>query len=304
MQFYMAPMEGMTGYIFRNTYAKYFHNIDKYFTPFISNTGLSSKELNDVLPEHNQGIKVVPQILTNRAEVFLEIAGRMKEFGYDTVNLNLGCPSGTVVAKKRGSGFLAYPEELDAFLEEIFEKCPLSISVKTRLGRYTPDEWEELQEIYNKYPIQELIIHPRVQKDFYRNPVNLDMFAFALEKSKMPVCYNGDIHSKEAYESITERFPEVDTVMLGRGLFKNPGLIGEIQGEAPVDRHLLKEFHDELLSEYQKVMSGDKNTLYKMKEIWGFLGELFPGSEKQLKKIRKTDSVSECRILADEIFRM
>ena len=167
MKFYLAPMEGLTGFVFRNAYQKHFGNIDTYFTPFINNKKMNYKEIKDILPEHNEGMHVVPQILTNRAEDFLAIAKELGNYGYESVNLNLGCPSGTVVAKHRGAGFLAVPEELDHFLEEIFAECPLRISVKTRVGVNDAGEWEHLLSIYEKYPMEELIIHPRVQKDFY-----------------------------------------------------------------------------------------------------------------------------------------
>lgn len=304
MRFYMAPMEGLTGYIFRNAYHKYFGDVDKYFTPFISGAGLSHRELNDVLPEHNEGLEVVPQILTNKAEDFIGIAKMLEDFGYTTVNLNLGCPSGTVVAKGRGAGFLVHTEALDRFLAEIFEKCPLKISVKTRLGLEDAEEWEQLQEIYNKYPLEELIIHPRVQKDLYRNPVRLEVFERALVNSKAPVCYNGDIHSKAAYERFTEKFQQVDTVMLGRGIFKNPGLVSEIKDKERVGIATLRAFHDEILAGYEEIMSGDRNTLFKMKEIWSYLGEFFEGSEKQLKKIKKANRVIEYRSAVNELIYM
>ena len=304
MQFYMAPMEGLTGYIFRNAYHKYFGDVDKYFTPFISGAGLSHRELNDVLPEHNEGLNVIPQILTNKSEDFIGIAKLLEDFGYTTVNLNLGCPSGTVVAKGRGAGFLAHVEALNSFLAEIFEKCPLKISVKTRLGLEDAGEWECLQEIYNKYPIEELIIHPRVQKDLYRNPVKFEVFEQALVNSKIPVCYNGDIHSKADYENFTEKFPQIDTVMLGRGIFKNPGLVGEISGKEHVRADKIQAFHDDILVGYEEIMSGDRNTLFKMKEIWSYLGEFFEGSEKQLKKIKKANRVAEYRAAVNELFGM
>ena len=304
MQFYMAPMEGLTGYIFRNAYHKYFGNVDKYFTPFISGAGLSHRELNDVLPEHNEGMNVVPQILTNKAEDFIGIAKMLEGFGYTTVNLNLGCPSGTVVAKGRGAGFLAHTEALDKFLAEIFEKSPLKISVKTRLGLEDADEWDGLQKIYNSYPLDELIIHPRVQKDMYRNPVNLEVFENALMNCNMRVCYNGDIHSKADYENFTERFRKADTIMLGRGIFKNPGLIGEIKGQVPVNVDTLKAFHDEILDGYCEIMSGDRNTLFKMKEIWSYLGEFFEGGEKLLKKIKKANRIAEYRAAVNELVYM
>jgi len=232
MKFYLAPMESMTGYIFRNAYHKYFHNVDKYFTPFIASTGLSHKELNDILPSHNEGMCVVPQILTNKVEDFLIIADKLKDFGYETVNLNLGCPSGTVVAKKRGAGMLADTEELNRFLDGIFAKCKTKISIKTRIGMEDEKEWESLAEIFNTYPLEELIIHPRLRVDFYKNPIHYEVFEQALKGIKAPVCYNGDIHSVEKYNAFIKQFPEVDTIMLGRGVFMNPGLIDEIRAEA------------------------------------------------------------------------
>ena len=308
MKFYLAPMESMTGYVFRNVYHKYFHNVDKYFTPFITSTGLSHKELNDILPEHNEGMLVVPQILTNKVEDFLTIAGKLQNFGYETVNLNLGCPSGTVVAKKRGAGQLADTMELDRFLDGIFSKCPVKISVKTRIGMQDETEWDALQEIFNKYPFEEIIVHPRLQQDFYKNPVHYDVFDKAFHSLKAPVCYNGDIHSVEHYNLFVSRFPAVDTIMLGRGIFMNPGLVDEIcAGRKGVSKDTLRAFHDEILEGYIKIMSGDKNTLYKMKEIWVYLGTYFENrddidSERVLKKIRKANSIAEYKMLVRSLF--
>lgn len=148
MKFYMAPMEGLTGYVFRSAYQRHFHNIDRYFTPFINNAKMNHREVADILPEHNAGMEVIPQILTNRVEDFVAVSKALGEYGYEEVNLNLGCPSGTVVSKGRGSGFLAMPEELDRFLDGIFSKCPLKISIKTRIGKLDAADWEELLAIY------------------------------------------------------------------------------------------------------------------------------------------------------------
>lgn len=309
MKFYLAPMESMTGYVFRNAYHKYFHNVDKYFTPFITSTGLSHKELNDILPEHNEGMLVVPQILTNKVEDFLTIAGKLQNFGYETVNLNLGCPSGTVVAKKRGAGQLADTMEFDRFLDGIFSKCPVKISVKTRIGMQDETEWDALQEIFNKYPFEEIIVHPRLQQDFYKNPVHYDVFDKAFHSLKAPVCYNGDIHSVEHYNLFVSRFPAVDTIMLGRGIFMNPGLVDEIcAGRKGVSKDTLRAFHDEILEGYIKIMSGDKNTLYKMKEIWVYLGTYFENrddidSERVMKKIRKANSIAEYKMLVRSLLQ-
>lgn len=305
MQFYLAPMEGLTGYIYRNAYEKNYGGIDKYFTPFLSNKKMSSRELNDILPEHNVGIQVVPQILTNRAEDFLDIAKELQVYGYQTVNLNLGCPSGTVVAKNRGAGFLALPEELDHFLEEIFEKCPIHISIKTRIGKENPKEWETLLAIYEKYPLEELIIHPRVQREFYKGSVHMEAFALATEQSRHELCYNGDICTVEDYRKMTEHFLSMERVMIGRGVLKNPGLVGQIRmgAEKKLSKERLLAFHNDILNGYLAVMSGDKNTLFKMKELWVYLAEQFVEPERYIKKIRKSERVREYETIVNALFR-
>lgn len=291
-------MEGLTGHILRNAYQKHYGGVDRYFTPFITNKKLNHRELNDILPEHNAGMDVVPQILTNRTEDFLCIARELEGFGYRTVNLNLGCPSGTVAAKNRGAGFLALPDELDAFLDGIFAKCRLSVSVKTRIGIESETEWERLLAIYEKYPVEELIIHPRVQKDFYKNTVRMEAFAKAVETSRHSLCYNGDICTAEDCVRLLARFPKVEKVMLGRGLLKRPWLIQEIRGNAEEGNSASKKerfaaFHDDILHGYLSVMSGDRNTLFKMKELWVYFAESFTSPEKYMKKIRKSQRIAE-----------
>ncbi len=180
---------------------------------------------------------------------------------------------------------MAYPEELKEFLAEIFENTEVEISIKTRIGKESPDEFARILEIYNEFPVKELIIHPRVQTDFYKNHPNLEVFETALKTAKMPVCYNGDIFSIEDYEQFTERFPQVDRMMLGRGLLKNPGLTRQIRQQVVLDKETLRRFHDCLYQGYCQVLSGDRTILFKMKELWGFLAPVFTSYEKYAKKI-------------------
>lgn len=303
MKFYMAPMEGLTGYVFRSAYQRHFHNIDRYFTPFINNAKMNHREVADILPEHNAGMEVIPQILTNRVEDFVAVSKALAEYGYEEVNLNLGCPSGTVVSKGRGSGFLAMPEELDRFLDGIFSRCPLKISIKTRIGKLDAADWEELLAIYEKYPMTELIIHPRTQRDFYKNTPDMEAFAKAEEMSSHPLCYNGDVFSVEDYERVTKRFPSVERMMLGRGILMNPGLIDEINGKEGVNAKELRAFHDEVMEGYLAVMSGERNTLFRMKELWSYLGERFPDGEKALKRLRKATRIPEYQAAVSEVLQ-
>lgn len=292
MKLYLAPMEALTGYVFRTAYNKFFGDADRYFTPFIASKKLNSKEKNDVIPEHNVSMEVVPQILTNKAEEFCYIANRLNEYyGYDEVNLNLGCPSGTVVAKNRGAGFLRVLPELRGFLDEIYAKSNTKISIKTRIGVEDGESFHEIINLYNDYPLSELIIHPRCQKEFYTGKPHLDAFKIAVDNSKHSLCYNGDVNSVEDYNRIVEMFPTVEKIMCGRGLLSNPGLFGEIKGKEKIDRDTIKLFAKEVCEGYKEIMSGDRNVLFKMKELWIYLAKNFDEPEKIIKKVRKAESL-------------
>ena len=305
MKFYLAPMEGVTGYLYRNVYHKYFHNIDCYYTPFLApnkNHGFSSREKNDVKPEHNQGMRVVPQILTSQAEYFIRTAKDMEELGYDEVNLNLGCPSATVVTKRKGAGLLADTAYLEHFLEDIFHEVNIGISLKTRIGMESPEEFDELLDLYNQFPVKELIIHPRVREDYYNNTPNWDAFGKAVEKSSHKLCYNGDLFTVNDYKKFCETFPQIDAVMLGRGILRNPGIVDEMKGHAPVDKKTLKLFHDELLDTYTEAFSGDRPVLFKMKELWIHMLPLLDPEENYAKKIRKAEKISEYKRIVASLF--
>ncbi len=308
MEIYFAPLEGITGYLYRSAYRDNFSGVNKYFTPFLSpnqNRALGPKEIKDILPENNKGMHVVPQVLTNRAELFLQAARELEEkYGYEEVNLNLGCPSRTVTSKGKGAGFLADTEALDVFFQEVFGKIRIKVSVKTRIGVDEPEGFLHLLEIFNRYPLHELIIHPRVLKDYYDNTPNWEMFGEAVHKSRNPVCYNGDIFTVEDYRRFRQAFPETEKIMLGRGLLRNPMLAEALKEGAPVcgvDRNRLKAFHDRLYMDYKEVMSGEKNVLFKMKEFWVYAGCSFPGEEKQLKKIKKASKLLDYDKLVGEL---
>ena len=338
MDYLFAPMEGITGYVFRNAHHRHFHGIKEYYTPFISpnqTRKLTPRELNDVIPEHNEGIPLIPQILTNKADDFLWAAKRLKELGYMEVNLNLGCPSRTVVTKYRGAGFLAKPDALEQFLEEVYGRINIRLSLKTRLGMEDEDEFEHLLEIYNKFPVTELIIHPRVQTDYYKNKPRMEYFLKALEISKNPVVYNGDIFTGDSYkqklaqiftttvthaenrtEAVKTSLPEsnrntvlesgkgkqLSAVMLGRGVLANPALFGEIRGTQALTKERLWEFHERLLADYSQEMSGERNVLFKMKELWFYLAWSFENSEKYEKKIRKAQHLRDYRLVVRQLF--
>ncbi|EPR10361.1 tRNA dihydrouridine synthase [Ruminiclostridium papyrosolvens] len=306
MKFYFAPMEGLTGYIYRNAHKTFFDSIDKYFSPFIIANqidGFKTRDLKDILPENNQGLVLIPQLLTNNAKDFTYTSKKIKNMGYTEINLNLGCPSGTVVSKNRGSGFLAKKEELDTFLEEIFSQAITKISIKTRIGKDQPEEFYDLINIFNKYPIEELIIHPRIQKDFYKNKPNMKIFKDALTLSKNPVCYNGDIFTAKDYTEFCDDFPSVNTLMLGRGLIMNPALVYGVKNVTKLEKVVLKEFHDKVYNDYNDIMSGERNVLFKMKELWFYMINVFTDNEKYSKKIKKAQRLSDYDEAVSRLFK-
>ena len=299
-----APMEGVTRAVFRRRHHEMFGGIDRYFTPFLAPSAdgvFSEKELREVLPAACAGVPTVPQLLAGRAEHFLWAAKLMKELGYEEVNLNLGCPSGTVVAKHKGSGMLADVAALDGFLNDIFEGLQgenLKISVKTRIGLEDKDNWPALMAVFNRYPICDLTIHPRLRRQFYKGKPDLDAFAVGLEMAQMPICYNGDVFSRADGESLKARFPAVDNLMLGRGLIANPALARELRGGAPLTGAELRQFHDGLLEDYCACILGEVNVLHKMKELWNYWACLFPEDKKGLKEVRKAKRLSDYRSAA------
>ena len=169
MRYYFAPLEGITDSIFRKLHSKYFPGIDRYYTPFLSPTvhrGLTAREAREIPKADTLTYEAVPQLLTKVSEDFLWLTGVCGDLGYKEVNLNTGCPSGTVTAKGKGSGMLRDLPALEGFLDEIFAKSPLPVSIKTRIGFYDKDEFPAILELYNQYPVKELTIHPVSGRSF------------------------------------------------------------------------------------------------------------------------------------------
>ena len=300
MKIYFAPLEGITGYVFRNAYEKYYGGIDKYFTPFISphtKKLMDTREKRDILPENNKGLHIVPQVLTNTAEDLIDICKQLKEdYGYEEVNLNLGCPSKTVTTKGKGSGFLQTPDEMDEFFDRFFKVADVKLSIKTRIGYWEVEEAERLFHIYERYPFEEIIIHPRLGMQMYQGTPYYEVFENYLERTKHSLCYNGDINSFDELQSLDSKWEKCDKFMLGRGLIARPGMLLSQE-----DRIRFQSFHDEILEGYEAYMCGDRNTLFKMKELWTWWAVMFSGQEKTLKKIKKATTVQEYKMLVSSL---
>ncbi len=303
MRYYFAPMEGLTDGIFRKLHHQFFPGIDRYYTPFFSPTvhrHLTNREERELPMADSVDFEVVPQLLTKNAEDFLWMAREIRDRGYREVNLNLGCPSGTVVAKGKGSGMLASPDVLDEFLEAIFGQAPLPISIKTRIGVQSPEEFSKILEIYCRYPLAELIIHPRVRKEFYNGSLHMDCFRRALETAPFPVCFNGNLCSAAQIQAFHDAYPAVPAVMLGRGLIGDPGMLTP----GGTDTGTLAAFHDALLSEYLTAFGGSRNAMFRLKENWRYLLCRFRGSEQYAKELRKATDLTAYRSITARIFAL
>lgn len=306
MRYYFAPMEGVTGAVYRRTHHEFFPGIDKYFMPFITPTTtgrFTPRQLRDIAPEYNVGVPAVPQLLTKTAADFIWAANTLGDMGYAEVNLNLGCPSGTVTAKGKGAGFLGDPDALDRFFDAVFAAVRVPVSVKTRLGVHEPAEFDRLLDIYNRYPITELTIHPRVRQDFYKGTVREADFATALPRCRMPVCYNGDVVTEADARAIAARYLGLPALMLGRGLIGDPSLVARLRGGPRADSDTLRTFHDTLYARYCDAFGDAHIAMLRMKEIWFYHLNLFEDSEKHGKRLKKA---TDPRVYADaaaSIFR-
>lgn len=300
---YFAPMEGITGYIYRNAHAEFFGGCDAYYAPFITpveNEKLSLKCLRDIEPEKNK-VNLRVQVLTNSPDAFFRFEDRICSMGYDYVNINLGCPSGTVVKKDRGAGFLRNTDGLYDFLKGVFESTSLAVSVKTRVGFFDADEFDALMEIYNKFPLDSLIVHPRTRQDYYKGDVRMDAFDKAYRTSKNPLCYNGNILKADDYNRICSEYPDIKGVMIGRGAIANPAIFREIRGGEPLKAEELIEFTHILSERYYDVLRSDAYTLHKLKEIWLYMMSNYPDEKKILKAVKKSSSVADLKNAIKEI---
>lgn len=328
---YLAPLEEVTGYIYRNALAEVFGGADKYFTPFIAPTEkriLKTREKRDVDPSNNKGIYVVPQILTAKPEEFVETSKLLDSLGYKEINFNAGCPSGTVTGKGKGAGFLKDTYKMVKFLDAVFESLQkenlsnFKVSVKTRIGVSEAWEFEDIIDIYNRFPFEEVIVHGRLMTQVYKGQVDIKSLAYAVEHSQNKVCLNGDIVDSASYENIktgirsclalskestdeqnyvNQHLIDEIPVMIGRGAIANPGIFRQLKGGEAASLEELKLFHDKVYEGYCEIFS-PKDALFKMKEVWFYMGARFEKSEKSLKGIRKTAKPDEYLKYVEDIF--
>ena len=308
MNYYAAPMEGLTDRIWRQVHQKWFGAADapmRYYAPFLSppeNRVLIPKKMAELAPEANAGTVVIPQLLARDGELAAWMIGEVRKLGYTEVNLNFGCPSGTVTAKGKGAGMLRDPARLDAFLDAVFSAVEGPVSVKTRIGVQKPEEFAALLDIYDRYPICELTIHPRVMKQLYRGQADRAAFAAALPECRMPVCYNGDVTTPEELHALEAEFPQLSGIMVGRGLIADPALFRRARGGAPASREELRGYCDDLYHGYTEAFGAASCAVSRMKAHWFYLIHRFEGADPLEKPLRKAREGWEYETVVNQIF--
>lgn len=305
MNIWLAPLEGTTDAIFRRVHHQCFTGVEKYYIPFVSptqNMVFTARELSAIAPENNAGVPAVPQLLGKNADHLLWAIRELRAMGYTEVNLNLGCPSGTVTAKGKGSGLLREPEVLAPFLDELFAHAVLPVSIKTRIGYASAEEWPALLALLSRYPAKELIIHPRTRADFYKGPIHPETYALAREKAAQPLVYNGDLFTAADCRALMASYPDTAALMVGRGLIANPAMAQELCGGAKVTTAALRAFHDRLLEAYAQRYQPDQ-VHRRVREVMKYISCCYQGAEKPRKAIRKAANLRAHQEAVDWLFR-
>lgn len=305
-----SPLQGFTDFRFRNAFHKYFGGIDTFYSPYIKLNGklsIKGSYERDILPENNNTLQVIPQIITNDAEEFLFVAKYVKELGYNELNWNLGCPYPMVAKCGMGSGLIKNTEGINHILERVHNETDIIVSMKMRMGYENPTEILDVFPILEKYPIKNIAIHARIGKQLYKGGVDLDSFQRCLDVSKHKLYYNGDITSVAKFKMLQERFPSIDHFMIGRGLIADPFLPSMIKNdttEYPKNRfEIFEEFHDTIYREYDAYLQGPTPIKMKMLGFWEYFSESFSNPQKTFKKIKKAGNQKHYEEAVKEIFK-
>jgi tRNA-dihydrouridine synthase B len=305
-----SPLQGFTDFRFRNAFHHYFGGIDTFYAPYIRLDGkmvVKNSYQRDLLPEHNNTLEVIPQVITNDAEEFLFVAKYVQELGYKELNWNLGCPYPMVTKRGMGSGLISDPAKIDNILKRAHSETDILVSMKMRMGYENSDEILETLPVLDKYPLKNIAIHARIGKQLYKGGVDLDAFQRCVDNTKHKLYYNGDITNVAAFKDMQERFPMLDHFMIGRGLIADPFLPSMIKNDTsiyPKDRwKIFSEFHDTIYEQYDAALSGPTPIKMKMQGFWGYFSQSFSNPQKTFKKIKKANNRNAYKQAVAEILK-
>lgn len=309
-QIYFAPLQEATDFVYRRAHARQFGQADKYFSPYLvrQNDGtIKRSHQRDVLPENCLGYQLIPQIMAGTTADFLFLARQLCDWGYREINWNLGCPYPMVTNKGQGSGLLPHPEKIRQILEETLPLLPCRVSVKMRSGLNSPDEIRSVIPILNDFPISEVILHPRIGKQLYKGVADRDLFREVAATISHPLVYNGDIESENDFTKCQSQLEGIDRWMIGRGILKDPFLPMKLKKVAlPGNKEkseMLYRFHDEVIFDYSKLLSGSSHLLMRMTKFWSYFCFSFPEPAKAFKRVKKATSAAKYEMAVRENFQ-
>ena len=305
-----SPLQGFTDFRFRNAFHKYFGGIDTFYSPYIKLNGklvIKGSYERDILPENNNTLEVIPQIITNDADEFLFVVKFVQSLGYKELNWNLGCPYPMVAKCGMGSGLISNTSQIEHILKRVHNETDIVVSMKMRMGYENPTEILDVFPILEQYPIKNIAIHARIGKQLYKGGVDLDSFQRCLDTSKQKIYYNGDITSVAKFREMQERFPSIDHWMIGRGLIADPFLPSMIKNnttEYPKNKlEIFEAFHDTIYQEYDAYLQGPTPIRMKMLGFWEYFSESFSNPQKTFKKIKKAGNSKNYEAAVKEIFK-
>lgn len=307
-QVHFAPLQGYTDAIYREVHAAVFGGVTAYYTPFVrlEKEGFRNKELRDIAPERNREVPLVPQLIAATPDEFRRIAALFREQGYRQADINMGCPFPMQARLHRGSGILPYKEEREALLNTVNEFPDMKFSVKLRLGWQCADESLALLPCINSLPLTYVTLHPRLGIQQYKGTIDKEGFARFYKECKHPLFYNGDLNSLEDIHQVTDAYPLLKGIMLGRGLLSHPWLATEYVTGSKMDDSVKKakliSFHEMLSERYRACLEGgDHQILAKLKTLWDYL---LPDAEKRLrKKVLKSNNLVTYQLAVKELLQ-
>lgn len=303
-----SPLQGFTDFRFRNAFNHYFGGIDIFYAPYIRLNGklkIKQSYQNDLSPENNNSLEIIPQVITNDADEFIYVAKYVQSLGYKELNWNLGCPYPMITKSGMGSGLISHPKKINEVLHKVHNETDILVSMKMRLGYNNAEEILDVFPILDQYPLKNIAIHARIGKQLYKGHVNLDAFEKCISNTKHQLHYNGDINSVSAFKAIEKRFPTIDHFMIGRGLIADPFLPSMIKNnstEYPQNRwSIFAEFHDTIYQQYDTYLSGPTPIKMKMLSFWEFFSQSTSNPQKVRKAIKKATTPKKYKQAVDQI---
>jgi tRNA-dihydrouridine synthase len=279
MKIWLAPLHGITNYMFRNSLYRHFGGIDYCVTPFLpvqETAKLNIKNWKDIWPKNNTTLPTIPQLMGNKPSHFVDTMRAVHdEYGYEAFNWNIGCPVAQVVRRRRGCGIMPDPDTVEEVVRTVTSQTPYRFSVKMRLGLKDPAEGLRILERLDDYPLDFIVIHPRLGEQMYDGVPDLEQMDIFYRHTRHRIIYSGDLFSVQNYERLQNRYPEIEDWMLGRGLLQNPFLAEQLKGEDTGDRRQrFSKYYQKWTQEMLDAVK-EKSTLAKLKELWHYYACLF-----------------------------